>query len=597
MTQAAMRMGQARTKRHWLLLAALTPPVIWAARLVIAYPLVPVACQAGTVAGLLALSGVALSLSLGAGVISWFLWRREPPAPEGLEGTAGQRARFIALSGMIASGIFSLLIFSESLPIVTRDPCAGVDLSPRITRPVKATGLLLLGFYPNAAQAHVVDPVPTPEEAFATWSPDPFILLSLAVGVSAYVQGARRVWRRRPRGGALRAKTLIFAAGLLVLVVALLSPVDTVGGLLFSAHMVQHLLLTAVAAPLIAFARPGRITFFALPVGVRRRLGAVWSRASVRAIARALRHPLCVGALFALALWAWHLPSLYEAALQSEVLHGLEHLSFFGTALLFWSFVRDSGAEGSSRTGQAILLTFFTMMHSGVLGVLIALAPLPWYEPHAAGTAGWALSPLEDQQLAGLLMWVPGGLVHLGAALWLFAAWLKSSEVRARRREAPRTQLIPPWPVDGGSKLLPLVVLATTILFACERDAERPQMRAAAGVMTGVGEAGAARFEVTLVPRTPRTGELFEARTSVVDARTGAPIQGARFSLDATMPHHGHGMTTRPEHEAEGGGEFRTRGMKLHMPGRWTFTARAEWEGGSDEASFIFEQPHHAAGR
>jgi hypothetical protein len=129
------------------------------------------------------------------------------------------------------------------------------------------------------------------------------------------------------------------------------------------------------------------------------------------------------------------------------------------------------------------------------------------------------------------------------------------------------------------------------------RGGEREPVRAATdgSALSGEGLQGLFYFELELQPDPPRTGELFRVVTAIRDVKTGQPLEQARFELDATMPHHAHGMTTRPEHEALGGGRYLSRGMKLHMPGQWHFTARAEKDGRRDEVELIHQQPHGAA--
>jgi cytochrome c oxidase assembly factor CtaG len=116
-----------------------------------------------------------------------------------------------------------------------------------------------------------------------------------------------------------------------------------------------------------------------------------------------------------LALWAWHVPALFDAALRSPAMHILQHASFLASALLFW-WAALGGAPAPARRGVAMVLLFTTMLHTGALGALLALAPAPWY-PHYVDSAAAGLDPLEDQQLGGLVMWVPGGLAYLAAGL------------------------------------------------------------------------------------------------------------------------------------------------------------------------------------
>ena len=195
---------------------------------------------------------------------------------------------------------------------------------------------------------------------------------------------------------------LALAGGVSAIAVALLSPLESMAHDLFSAHMGQHLILIYVAAPLLVIGLP------------RLRIPRVATGAVV------------VWVLHVGALWLWHLPGLYSAALRNNPLHGLEHLSFLVTAMLFWSVLIHPDRTRRLDHPAALMLVFLTAVASGALGALLTFATTPLYEVHA-GTTG-SLTQLEDQQLAGLLMWIPTGVVYLGAACVLFVKWLRSME-------------------------------------------------------------------------------------------------------------------------------------------------------------------------
>ena len=270
---------------------------------------------------------------------------------------------------------------------------------------------------PMAAHAH--DP---PGGALPGWpgpSLEPWVLAPLAACLALYAFGLARLWRRAgPGRGVARAVAARFAAGWLVLAVALASPLDTLGGALFSAHMLQHELLMVVAAPLLVTGRPLQAWTWALAPRWRRLLGDAFHRRGWQAAWRAATDPLGAWMIHAVALWAWHIPVLFQAALVHEGMHALQHASFLGSALLFWWSVLG---RGSQAPGGALASVFTTMLHTGGLAALLTFAPTPWYAHYAATTAAYRLSPLEDQQLGGLLMWVPGGLAYLVAGLALAA--------------------------------------------------------------------------------------------------------------------------------------------------------------------------------
>jgi putative membrane protein len=138
--------------------------------------------------------------------------------------------------------------------------------------------------------------------------------------------------------------------------------------------------------------------------------------------------------IHAIALWLWHLPSLFQAALASELVHAAQHACFLGAALIYWTSLLRRSHNGEGR-GVAVVSLFATTLHSGVLGALLTLATVGWYPLYSGRSAAWGLTALEDQQLAGLVMWVPGGFVYIGAALAFAAAWLRESEERTRRWE------------------------------------------------------------------------------------------------------------------------------------------------------------------
>lgn len=264
----------------------------------------------------------------------------------------------------------------------------------------------------------------------AWWTWDPVTLYLLVLSGVLYAAGLARLWRRAgPGRGIRRWQAACFAGGWLALVLALVSPVDALGEILFSAHMAQHELLILVAAPLMVLGRPLAPFLWALPRPAREELGE-WSRAPAFAAAwRGLTAPPAVFVLHGLALWIWHLPALYQATLGDDFVHALQHLSFFLSASLFWwSLIH--GRFGRLSYGAAVIYVFATSLHSGILGALLTFAPRLWYPIYQVRTSQWGLSPLEDQQLAGLVMWVPAGVLFLLLGLGLFAAWLGEAERR-----------------------------------------------------------------------------------------------------------------------------------------------------------------------
>lgn len=270
---------------------------------------------------------------------------------------------------------------------------------------------------------------------WTSWSFDPVVLIGLAGAGFAYGRGVRMLWRHDRRRGVAPWHVASFAGGLVALCVALLSPLHEVAAELLSAHMVQHMLLVLVAAPLLVLGAPVLPLSVALPVAWRRRVRA-WGRdRPLRSMRHVVTRPLVAWLLHVAVVWMWHVPSLYEAATRNEGLHAVEHASFLATALLFWWVAIPSGARRHLAGGTDVLFVFTGGIQSGVLGALFTFAGAPLYPAYAHTALRWGTSPLQDQQLAGLVMWIPGGLVYVLAASALLARWLMMIERESRKSE------------------------------------------------------------------------------------------------------------------------------------------------------------------
>jgi cytochrome c oxidase assembly factor CtaG len=219
--------------------------------------------------------------------------------------------------------------------------------------------------------------------------------------------------------------------------VALISPLHPLGEKLFSAHMVQHELLMVVAAHLLVLGRPLRVMLRAFPSGWRRPIRRAPHRLGLGSAWAMLTGPAVVWVLHGAALWSWHVPGLYQAALSDDRVHALEHLCFFGTAWLFW-WALVHGRYGRFGYGVSVVYVFTTALHSNLLGALLTMTPHVWYPAYADSVRTWGLTALEDQQLAGLIMWVPAGLTFTVLGLALFAAWLGESERRVAYTSSER---------------------------------------------------------------------------------------------------------------------------------------------------------------
>ncbi len=244
----------------------------------------------------------------------------------------------------------------------------------------------------------------------------------------------------RARGGRIIHRALVFAfvAGWATLVGALLSPLHEASEQIFSAHMVQHELIMALAAPLLVVARPLAMVMLGLPGRARRTTATVLRAPAVRRAWSGLTRPLDAWLFHGAAIWVWHIPLLFQSTLHSELSHALQHLSFFASAVVFWWSILHGRRAAR---GVALMSLFITAVHTSVLGALLTFAHLPWYPEYADGAALWHLTPLGDQQLAGLIMWVPASAAYLVAALAVMRRWLQDSEwaviERERRSAAP----------------------------------------------------------------------------------------------------------------------------------------------------------------
>lgn len=267
------------------------------------------------------------------------------------------------------------------------------------------------------------------------WNWDPLTLALLALSGGLYLAGLARLWRQAGQGAGIRPwQAASFWTGWLVLWAALVSPLDPLGEMLFSAHMVQHELLMIVAAPLLVLARPLAAFVWALPPSWRGAAGGAFKWKPWKAAWRAITHPLAAWTIHALVLWVWHAPPFFQASLQGTAVHVFQHLSFLAAALLFWwSLFNERHGRGA-----AVIYLLTTAMHTGVLGALLTFSTQLWYPLYAVTAPQRGFAPLEDQQLGGLIMWIPGGLSYLFAGLWLVARLLQQGELResAARRSS-----------------------------------------------------------------------------------------------------------------------------------------------------------------
>jgi cytochrome c oxidase assembly factor CtaG len=297
-----------------------------------------------------------------------------------------------------------------------------------VTRKIAFTPLGLLCVAPVSAAAHEGVPI-APHDLSSAWSFEPGVVVLLVLSVIVFVVGAAKL---RARAGRWPARFSFaapaFAAGWIVLAVSLVSPLHPLGSALFSAHMVQHELLMVAAAPLFIAARPMAIAVWSLPESSRVTVRRIFQGVGVAALWSVISRPTAAFLIHAAAIWLWHVPALFQLTIGNELAHTAQHASFFLTALVFWWTILP--ASGKGRSGVALLSLFLTAMHTSALGALLTFSGASWYPSYQATTGPWGLSPIEDQQLGGLIMWIPGGLTYLIVALLAGARLLREPKDR-----------------------------------------------------------------------------------------------------------------------------------------------------------------------
>jgi cytochrome c oxidase assembly factor CtaG len=290
-----------------------------------------------------------------------------------------------------------------------------------------AVTLFLIGL-PSHAHAHGTES----HGATASWTYDPWVVIPLLIAGILYALGSSVLARRSVVGSKVRGwHSVAYIAGWLSLTLALVSPLHWLGEHLFTFHMIEHEIVMAISAPLLVISRPVGTFLWSQSRRHRVAVGRLLRRRVVTATWRWVSSGGNATLLHGVAIWAWHAPLLFDAAVVNVTAHRLQHLSFLLTALLFWwSVLRNS------ESGVAAWHLFITMLHTSVLGALMALAPRVLYAAQTATALDWGLTPLEDQQLAGLIMWVPAGTIYAGATLAFTAIWVRHSSISRESGDA-----------------------------------------------------------------------------------------------------------------------------------------------------------------
>ena len=261
------------------------------------------------------------------------------------------------------------------------------------------------------------------------WNLDPSILIATALIMGIYLYAVGLL--RRPYkliDGVTRRQVIFFYLGVLVIFFALVSPLDAIGDrYLFSVHMVQHLFLTMVGAPLLLIGTPGVL----LKPLIRPR--------PIFLLAKFLTHPFMAFFLFNADFWLWHIPALYDATLTHEGIHILEHITFIVFGVISWWPVFSPLSEDLPplSTGGQVLYLFFSGMPVVALGAGLTFAG-PLYAPYLEAPRLWGLSAATDQQLGGLIMWVPGNIIYIIIVSIIFIRWMQKQEATQRAEEAKR---------------------------------------------------------------------------------------------------------------------------------------------------------------
>jgi len=304
----------------------------------------------------------------------------------------------------------------------------------RVTRPIVGVTALLLGMGAAGVSAHAgIEHDLSAPGAFSRW--DIGVLCLLVAAGALYATGTVRLARRAALHRAF--PPVAFACGLSALLAAALPPLDALAVDLFSVHMAQHELMMLVGAPLVVLGRPLPVWLIALPQPLAQAAARMLQRNGAARSWRLLTAPSVAWALHGATIWVWHLPRLYETAVMVEGVHAAQHGMFVASAMLFW-WGLVHGRYGRAGYGVAVLYVFTTAVHTGILGAMFTFARVPLYQIYVNRGAAHGVDVLADQELAGLLMWIPAGLLFTGIGLALFAAWLAEAERRTTQNERLR---------------------------------------------------------------------------------------------------------------------------------------------------------------
>ncbi|HLI16990.1 MAG TPA: cytochrome c oxidase assembly protein [Rhodanobacteraceae bacterium] len=304
------------------------------------------------------------------------------------------------------------------------------------------------------------------------WTWEPWLLACIVLATVPYVVGMVRMGRAQRVKILGRRRALSYLTGMVILLLALESPLDALADDLFSAHMAQHMLLLLVIPALLVYGRPVITWLWAFDLGTRRGIVRGWKRSGLQAVFDWLTRPLVVWVLLSAALCVWHLPGPYDWAVRHEWLHDLEHLSFLGFSLAFWTIVIEPyGQRRRLGFGATIVFVVSSGFVMGLIGAVLTFAAAPLYAVHLHTTQAYGLTPLQDQELAGVIMWIPSNLVHLAALCSVFFAWYRADQQGGARSgraigERARARVRPSVVVPIRGSLRPALILVGVLAAA-----------------------------------------------------------------------------------------------------------------------------------
>ena len=317
--------------------------------------------------------------------------------------------------------------------IVLRPHAVAAATAVRIAGPLG----LALGWLASAGvvAAHGdVIPAPVLPGVLLAWSFDPTIVVPLALAALGFGWAVARVDRAHSSNPVPRIRSVCWYAGLAAIWIALQSPIEAYDTTLFSVHMVQHILLTLIAAPLLALGAPITLLLRVVRPETRRRIILPVLHSW---LVRAITFPLVTWILFAFVMWGSHFSPLFNDALTHSTLHQLEHLMYLVAASLFWwPAIGLDPSPWRLNEPVRILYTFLQMPQNSFLGLAIMSATAPLYSHYASIERSWGPSVLEDQQMAGAVMWIVGDLVFLSVLLGLFLVWMRREQRQTSATDA-----------------------------------------------------------------------------------------------------------------------------------------------------------------